>query len=190
MPDRAIPGLDAGGFIALTALRGTARRLKLEDFSRIFFAPALLVTAIDVGDEVEAAAGVDPSEVLSPVERSFRRTMTESDGGDASAYHEKVAFLAKRPGNPFPDMVSIGRAMNSDIVVSLGTISKVHGFFRNEKDGWSYSDAQSTNGTLVDGKRLESGSKASLRDGTRIRFGLEIVATLLLPESIYDRARR
>jgi hypothetical protein len=179
---RSIPGLDDGGFIAYPALKATARRLALDAFLKVFPVPALHLFAV-----APPTAG-DIPELGDPRERSFRSTGT-SDAGDAPRYHDKVGFLTKRPGNPFPDLVSLGRAMNNDIAVDLGTVSKAHGYFRRDGANWFYEDHESTNGTTLDGTPMKAGERRVLRDGARLGLGPFIVATFLDPTTLHARAR-
>ena len=63
------------------------------------------------------------------------------------------------------------------------------GHFLHEGDKWIYQDKGSTNGTIVDGKRLKPEEKVPLNDGSRFRLGLELTATFLLPASLHTRAK-
>jgi hypothetical protein len=74
----------------------------------------------------------------------------------ARATKPHVFPLRKRPKNPFAHMVTVGRAENNDIVLPFGTVSKFHGYFLLESEGWSFVDAGSTNGTRVDVLRLKA----------------------------------
>ncbi len=83
-------------------------------------------------------------------------------------------------------MVSLGRVATNDVVVSLETVSKLHGYFLKEGEGWLYTDYRSTNGTLLNGKVVEKAAKVPLSDGDRIRLGSELEATFLAPGSLHD----
>ena len=77
------------------------------------------------------------------------------------------------------DIVSIGRIdpehdaeerQDQDIVLSDGysavtRVSKPHGRFIHEKDGWFIEDCGSTGGTQVNNKRLEKNVRKLLHDG-------------------------
>jgi hypothetical protein len=179
-PAREVPGLDHDGFAPAAAIKGTASRLKLEDFVKIYRFPALSLEARDPQDEMDTPA---PIRGLSPIERSFQRTTTHS--GEARRYDARLAFLIKRPGNAFPDIISIGRATNNDIVLDLVSVSKVHGFFRREGDGWIYADNRSTNGTTWNGKVVKPGDTFKLTDGDKIGIGPELIATYRSPQAIH-----
>lgn len=81
-----------------------------------------------------------------------------------------VFVLAKSVRNPFGDMLTIGRAENNDLVIHDKEVSKFHAYFREEKAGLRLIDARSTNGTFIDGHKLDApGAIPSTL--SRIRFG-------------------
>lgn len=69
------------------------------------------------------------------------------------------------------ERVSIGRAMNQDIVLRHPRVSKFHAFFITKAGDWSIADAGSTNGTTVNGVRLAPRKPALLRSGDQVGFG-------------------
>ena len=108
-----------------------------------------------------------------------------SSGMGALRYLEQVAFLTKRPGNPFPSFISVGRASNNDIVMAVDTISKLHGYFTIEDGVWQLTDYDSTNGTRLNGELIEPNKATPLADMDRLQFGKEITAVFMTPESLY-----
>lgn len=128
----------------------------------------------------------------------FRRTIAASAGGVARAesadleavarYRGAVAFLTKRVGNPFPHMVTIGRARNADICVALSAVSKVQAYFVHDASGWFIVDQRSSNGTYVGGRRLDPGEKRALADGADLRLGEAFAVQFLLPATLQARA--
>jgi pSer/pThr/pTyr-binding forkhead associated (FHA) protein len=75
-------------------------------------------------------------------------------------------------------VLTIGRRADQDIVLSDPSVSRSHAHI--ECGGWGVAlvDLGSTNGTVVDGRRLQGG-RAVLRGGERIEIGtvvLEFVA--------------
>jgi hypothetical protein len=70
------------------------------------------------------------------------------------------------------DRVSIGRALNQDIVLRHPRVSKFHGFFQTATTGyWSVCDAGSKNGTSVNGVRLTPRKPVVVMNGDRVTFG-------------------
>src|SRR5581483_8655208 len=124
-PNAKNDGTDADGFVALASLRARAKSAATPgDFVKSCPGPALLVLgAADDGGGVAANGAASGSKVLI--------VTVEGGKGDAAArrYHGRAAFVAKRPGNPFPNMISLGRSTSNDLVLALDTISKLHGYF-------------------------------------------------------------
>jgi len=80
--------------------------------------------------------------------------------------------ILKREGGAFPDRIGIGRAPNVDISIPLARLSKYHAYFtRDEKGGFFITDAGSTNGTFVDGARLDVKIAVPMRDKQSIGLG-------------------
>ena len=173
-----IGGVNAEGFVPWATIRAIAKSLDVESFAVKYPRPALRIFAH--GGEHEST-----HLKLTDREISFKSTMTVPIHGDARRYHNKVAFLSKRPNMPFPNMISIGRALNSDVVLVLDTISKFHGYFMKEGATWTFVDGKTTNGTHVNGKRLAKGEKRPVGDGDEVALGLEVHAIFLLPKTLY-----
>ena len=90
-------------------------------------------------------------------------------------------------GNAFPVGVTIGRVDNNDLVLDDDSVSRFHAFLRfDDRDrSWVLTDAESRNGTWVDGQKLEPNQSAPLKDGSRLRFG-DAVLEFFLPASFTE----
>jgi len=87
------------------------------------------------------------------------------------------------------ERVSIGRALNQDIVLRHPRVSKFHGFFQVTRSGeWSVADARSKNGTLVNGVRLAPRKPRIVVNGDRVAFGS--IETLFLEAPMVWRLLR
>ena len=76
----------------------------------------------------------------------------------------RVAVLRLRP-----DMVrTVGRATVADLVVDAPFLSRVHCRITARADALMVEDLKSTNGTFVNGRRVE---RAALGDGDRLMLG-------------------
>ncbi len=71
--------------------------------------------------------------------------------------------------NTFP--YSIGRARDCDIVLDYTEISRLHARVLSDHQNVILEDLGSTNGTFVNGRRLETGEEYRLRAGDEVRFG-------------------
>lgn len=156
--------LEQRGFVTLASLRAALVDHGQDAFCREVCAgrPALIVEAALPG-----SGGPAP---LSP-ELLFHQTHEEDDADFAAIYRGAVALLRKRPGNPFPHMINLGRAPNCDVVLLLPTVSKLHAYVQPAGAGWALVDSRSRNGTFLDGVRLVPGEARELRSGARIRLG-------------------
>jgi pSer/pThr/pTyr-binding forkhead associated (FHA) protein len=87
---------------------------------------------------------------------------------------------------------TIGRAVDSDIVIVHETVSSTHAWLTRAPDGssWDLSDAGSRNGTWAGQERLSApGQSVELRPGMRLRFG-DVALTVIESGAFWDRLRR
>jgi hypothetical protein len=84
-----------------------------------------------------------------------------------------VMPMRKRTDDPtFLDRVSVGRATNKDIVLRHSSVSKFHAWFEMDEHGSIYvADADSTNGTVLGGKKLAVRELTRVSPGEPMRFG-------------------
>jgi hypothetical protein len=82
-----------------------------------------------------------------------------------------VAAIRKRQGGALGERVSVGRAMNQDIVLRHASISKFHAYLQSNDDVWSVADGGSTNGTSLNGAKLGAKESRPVADGDRLTFG-------------------
>jgi pSer/pThr/pTyr-binding forkhead associated (FHA) protein len=74
------------------------------------------------------------------------------------------------------EVLTIGRALDNDLVVEDPAVSRHHAEIRRQYGHYYLTDLQSTNGTVVNGKRV---SGSFLQDGDLIRVGsLELLFEL------------
>ena len=93
-----------------------------------------------------------------------------------------------RKKSRFASMVTLGRAANSDIRVNISSVSKFHAYFTHvaRESAWYVSDANSSNGTFLDGAELPSShGKVKLEDGSLLRFGPDITCQFFSPEGLW-----
>jgi hypothetical protein len=82
-----------------------------------------------------------------------------------------VAPIRKRQ-DVFPEMITVGRTANNDVVLPDATVSKFHAYFRTLPSGnLELVDAGSRNGTKVMGRALQPKQSIEVNLGTRVRFG-------------------
>jgi pSer/pThr/pTyr-binding forkhead associated (FHA) protein len=66
-------------------------------------------------------------------------------------------------------IVNIGRAEYNDVVLPDDSVSTVHAKLQRREGIWVIVDLESTNGTIVDGERVDG--EAPLAPGAIVRFG-------------------
>ena len=66
--------------------------------------------------------------------------------------------------------VTIGRAESNDVWIDSRNLSKVHARFRMREGRWELADADSKNGTSVNGTPLPPNEFKEIKDGDRIHF--------------------
>ncbi len=167
------------GYPRVSDLKVRTVKLSASEFARAYPRPALHLV-------IKARSRGGARTDKSTKERSFERTAEiPPEGSHTDRYNDRIAFLDKREGNPFPHMISVGRALNNDLVIVLSTISKLHGYFLAERDSWSFIDHRSRNGTRINDEALPPSERRPVADGDRIRLGLELQAVFLLPPSLH-----
>ncbi len=73
--------------------------------------------------------------------------------------------------DPEVEVVRLGRAADNDVVIASQNVSRYHAQLRSVESTWLVYDLTSTNGTWVDGHRLNSGEPRLVRAGSRLRLG-------------------
>ena len=79
-------------------------------------------------------------------------------------------------------VVNIGRAEFNDVVIADPSVSTSHAKLQRRDDVWVLSDLGSTNGTFVEGERVEG--EVALGPGTTVKFGEVAVLFEPLDESV------
>lgn len=84
-----------------------------------------------------------------------------------------VAIVEKTKDNAFQRRVTIGRTTNNDIVLDDVSVSRFHAWLQYDEGmgAWTVIDAQSRNGTMLNGKRVAAKAAAALVDGAVLRVG-------------------
>lgn len=176
------PHANEDGFTSYSKVKADARDMDMSRFLEAYPRPALLAV-----DKSESNSGL--RRMLEPVDRGVQLLTERIEGVAILRYLGKIAFLAKRPGNPYQHLISIGRSHTNDITVAVESVSKVHGYFVLDDETWRFTDHGSTNGSRVGRKVLKKSEKEALSDGVNVQLGLDVCLRYLLPVSLYREAR-
>lgn len=99
----------------------------------------------------------------------------------------QVVPLVKSAANPYENRIIVGRARNCDVVLRGDDVSKVHGEFKILENGDAeLTDRRSSNGTWVNGRRLDAGAKIVIKPGDTIRFA-SLETVFVSNADLYDR---
>jgi len=98
------------------------------------------------------------------------------DPGAVASDEELVVLTGAERGTGFPiergRIISIGRAPGQDIQIDDSKVSRAHCRLHAEPDGLTIADLGSTNGTVVNGRRV---IQTKLEPGDCIRLGLTVL---------------
>ncbi len=122
----------------------------------------------------------------SPVDEKTEEMKKKLDEAHLATY---VCPLVKRDVNKFASMITLGRAANNDIRLNLPSISKFHAYFTHvqSNDTWFLADANSSNGTFVNGEKLKGDhNRIKLENGTGIRLGSDVTMHFFGAKSFFD----
>jgi hypothetical protein len=150
-----------------------------EDFLAEVKVPILVQLTEPEGAEKRAEAGVPRFGTMSMNKENLVFA-------EAGLY---VFPLRKQATNAFGMMVTVGRAANNDIVLPYDGISKFHAYFSNLGGAWVLVDAKSTNGTFIEGRRINPDVKEKLDDtrpATEVSFSSSINCRFYSPAAFYD----
>jgi hypothetical protein len=127
---------------------------------------------------------------LNPAEEQWNRTESGIGIRMSPRAGDPVVFeLRKQTSkkNPFAMGITLGRVETNDIVIDDASISRFHAWFQNDpKQGWLVVDAESKNGSAIDGQKLVANKKTPIADGARLKFG-EIELLFLSPQKLVQR---
>lgn len=160
------------------ALFADCSALDPDEFAAQYPEPFLVEAAAQTyggGQRFQTRAGVEAFDQM--IQEGYTRELTDGS---------KVFPVVKNT-KTFPDKISVGRARNTDLIIPDGDLSKLHAMISVTPTGYTIGDADSKNGTFVNGRRLESGEHRALSDDDLVWFGPRISFRFLLPRTMHVR---
>lgn len=82
--------------------------------------------------------------------------------------------------------ITLGRNPSCDLQIEEGTVSQLHLIFRREDQGWTVEDPGSTNGSWLDGVRLEKAVRHRLVEGARLQTA-QVLFTFASSSGVWRR---
>ena len=76
--------------------------------------------------------------------------------------------------------ITLGRIDSNDVAIDDASVSRFHAYFQEVKGVWHFCDADSKNGTWLDGLKLSPSQKLKVNDKAKIRLG-EVDLYFMLP---------
>jgi hypothetical protein len=173
--------LNASGRIALPILEKLVKVCQEEDFNKFMERPVLVGSSIQTGS-------------LNLRKRASREAMNRTvifevdEGEEASSPSEtlKHAIYPLVKGEYATgqrNIFTVGRVDGNDMIMPDYAISKQHAIIEIKRGNYLIRDCGSTNGTSVNGKRLDK-KPAQLRAGDVVGFA-RYEFTFLFPNSLY-----
>jgi hypothetical protein len=129
-----------------------------------------------------------PKPLLFTTVPKFRQEEAGPPAHDPLVF-ELVKGSAK--SNAFALGITLGRASSNDIPVEQSSVSRFHCYFQQDSATgiWHLVDAESFNGTYLEGARLAPNRPAPLTDRARIGFG-SVEMRFFSPQSFVDLLRQ
>lgn len=81
--------------------------------------------------------------------------------------------------------VTLGRVESNDVIIDDASVSRFHAWlqFDERAKTWMLCDAQSKNGTWLDGDTVGTGARVPLHDGAVIKLG-QASLRFLMPQTL------
>jgi hypothetical protein len=172
----------SAGRVDLGWLQRLALSAPSEEFVRFVQRPVLAGSAIHQGT------------LAAPTAREMNRTVLfepvddEGGGSVSDSLRHAIYPLVKGTHSTTPaNFYSIGRVDGNDFILPDYAISRRHALIEVRRDGILLKDSQSTNGTLLNGVRLEK-KPVPLSDRDVVGFA-RYEFTFLWPVSLYAMLR-
>ena len=137
------------------------RKVSRSEFVRIAPMHFLLVFQVDrtTGSRISFRTTTDPTTHEPPPLPTSRSTYD-------------IRAIVKAPGNPYPDRISVGRALNCDIALRDATVSKLHAHILGADPlALQLVDLGAANGTYVNSSALVPNEPRALVRGDVLQFG-------------------
>ena len=176
--------ISSAGRISLPILQRMAQAVSRDEFIRFVQAPVLAGSSIHKGTLASAQANSGSREmnrtILFEPEEDAEQVASPSE----SLQHAVYPLVRGEHANTVRNFFSIGRIDGNDCILPDYAISKKHALIEDRRGTYLLKDNGSTNGTLLNGERLQT-KPVAMKDQDVISFA-RYEFTFLLPGSFYD----
>ena len=177
--------LNASGRIGLHVLQKMAKVYTQLEFERFMQQPVLVGSSIQAG-----SLATHNRHAQDEINKTVIFEVDAADAGSSPSDSLKHAIypLVKNEYASGPlNIFSIGRVDGSDMIMPDYAISKQHATIEIKRGNYLIRDGGSTNGTMINGKRLEK-KPVQIRDKDVVAFA-RYEFTFYTPESLYSMLR-
>ncbi len=176
--------VSSAGRIRLPIMQRMVQTVSREDFIRFVQAPVLAGSSIHKGTLTSAQANSGSREmnrtILFEPEEDAEHAVSPSE----SLKHAVYPLVKGEHANSVGNFFSIGRIDGNDCIMPDYAISKKHALIEDRRGIYLLKDNGSTNGTFLNGERLQT-KPVAIHDRDVISFA-RYEFTFLLPGSFYD----
>ncbi len=178
--------ISASGRIGLPTLKRICEVSNREDFTKFMQQPALVGSAIHSGT-LSAQAVISNQGLNSTV--LFEPSVVEEDSGppSESLKHAIYPLIKSDYATTARNTFFLGRIDGNDMIMPDYAISKQHAILEIKRGSYYIRDCGSTNGTMLNGTRLEK-KPAKIHDKDIIGFA-RYEFTFMFPEALYIMLR-
>lgn len=174
--------LNTSGRISLQILQKTTEIYKKPEFIRFIRQPVLAGSSIQAGS-FSGLAPIGSDEMNRTI--IFEIDDVEDEISPSETLKHAIYPLVKsESGSRAKNTFSVGRVDGNDMIMADLAISKQHAAFEIKRGNYLIKDHGSTNGTALNGKRVEK-KPMKVQDGDIVGIA-RYEFTFLFPESLYN----
>ncbi len=176
--------ISSAGRMSLPVLQRMVQAVSQGDFVNFLQAPVLAGSAVYKGTLVSAQATSGSREMNRTILFEPAVDCEQMVSPSESLKHAVYPLVKGEHANSAGSFFSIGRIDGNDCIMPDYAISKKHALIEEKRGIYLLKDSGSTNGTLLNGERLQT-KPVAIHDRDVISFA-RYEFTFLLPGSFYD----
>lgn len=176
--------VNSAGRISLPILQRMVQAASRDDFIRFVQAPVLAGSSIHKGTLSSVRGNSGSREMNRTVLFEPEEDAEQAASPSESLKHAVYPLIKGEHANSVGNFFSIGRIDGNDCILPDYSISKKHALIEDRRSTFLLKDNGSTNGTFLNGERLQT-KPLAIHDRDVISFA-RYEFTFLLPGSLYD----